>query len=617
MPKEARDIIMKAMKKDKEQSVAPAAVVKILLDAKLHVTTITKALFALGITPLDTTLALEGAGVDPKSVSQVLHSLGAPQVPKDLLPQIKALKEKEEEVLPSSVISSLKRKGSVALVDVARVLIAVGIDYAVAKKALIKAKYKAREVVIALDDVVPDDRFSPTKRKDKESDKELIVKPPATTTSVAPSSLWTVSFTFLKVRDCNRQNAVGIQLGEILWGDGKDVVEKCNATALATQPSKASVDFAVSNLCDDRNSKWLDTTMNKCGASIKLSGFSFSKMPTHYAFKTAGDSPARDPQEWELEVCNGASCRKALVHEQLCENRWEVSEWYKAQLVIVSVKIEGLSPGKTIKVMNNHNERNDMLDFDSDGVKQFDYSILVGTEFNVEIVQTPSNLQCTIANGGGIAFRDQYVAIYCVTQKDLDFVYGIRILKTKGCEQSSEHSKDAISFGGIEWQDHTGKLLPYEKLGLKLEPKDLQGNEDLAHAIAQNRQFTSTPSENSGCDGRLFMYGWHFHGQNPLTYRIKSSSKQEQWDVATWELQRCEGHTDFVGELADDKKSLKGGNCRKAVVEDELSKVRNTWSNDFSAELFTVGIDMKGWSKGMEVILTNNHDIRGDALTIT
>ena len=25
---------------------------------------------------------------------------------------------------------------------------------------------------------------------------------------------------------------------------------------------------------------------------------------------------------------------------------------------------------------------------------------------------------------------------------------------------------------------------------------------------------------------------------------------------------------------------------------------------------------MKGWSKGMEVILTNNHDIRGDALTI-
>merc|ERR1719461_1629164 len=97
---------------------------------------------------------------------------------------------------------------------------------------------------------------------------------------------------------------------------------------------------------------------------------------------------------------------------------------------------------------------------------------------------------------------------------------------------------------------------------------------------------------------------------------MKSSSKQEQWDAATWELQRCEGHTSSVGELSKDKKNLKGGTCRKAVVEDELSHERNKWSNDFSAELFTVGVDVKGWPEGMEVILTNNHDIRGDALTI-
>merc|ERR550534_892625 len=114
---------------------------------------------------------------------------------------------------------------------------------------------------------------------------------------------------------------------------------------------------------------------------------------------------------------------------------------------MISVKIEGLPSGKIISVMNNHNERKDMLKFDSDGVKQFEYSIVKGMEFNVEILQTPLNMRCTIANGGGIAYRDQYVAIYCLPEQNSNFVYGFRILKTKGCQESSKHSKDAISSG--------------------------------------------------------------------------------------------------------------------------------------------------------------------------
>jgi len=618
MPSKAREIIMQAMTHDKKQSVAPKAVVELLLKNKIHVTTIAKALFALGITPADATVALEGAGVDPETVSQALHSLGAPQVPKSLLSDVQKLVLKDTD----TVISNLKSKG-VELVVLARVLVAIGTDAAVAIKALKNAGYEARNVMIAMDDVAPDDMFSPLKLSEKKTTEKK--KPPATTTSVAPSNIWTVSFIFLKIRDCKRgKDAGAIQLAEIQFGDGKNSNGHCNATSLITSPTNSVQDHELSNLCDSRDSKWMDKTMKECGSSLKLSGFEFSKKPTHYRFKTAGDHPARDPEDWEIEVCNGVSCRKAAIHERLSENRLKHSEWLSVELVMISVKVEGLPNGKVLEIMNNHNERKDSLKFDSDGVKQFEYSIVKGNEFNVEIIKTPENLRCTMANGGGVADKDQFVAIYCLPQRNSDFIFGIRVLKTKGCTKPKDHSTDAISFGDIVWLDSKGDSLPYDKLQLNFEPKDLQGNEDLAHTLGENKMFTSVPRKDSGCGGSLLLYGWHFvqHGDSdkasyPLSYRMKTSSKREEWDVSSWEVYRCEGEGAEIAELSEDKKSLEGENCRKAVVEEEIPSQRSKWSSSFSAELFTVSVDMKGWTKDIEVILTNNHDVRGDALTIT
>eukprot|EP00492_Amphilonche_elongata_P005774 TRINITY_DN944_c0_g1_i1.p1 TRINITY_DN944_c0_g1~~TRINITY_DN944_c0_g1_i1.p1 ORF type:complete len:161 (-),score=24.97 TRINITY_DN944_c0_g1_i1:185-667(-) len=147
MPSNTRSIIMHAMKIDENQSVSPGAIVKLLLDHKIDVTTITKPLFALGISPMDATVALESAKIDSNIVTQACHSLGAPQIPKHLVPEIQALKKKEGELLPSAIISHLKSR--VELVIIARVLIAVGIDPAVAKEALKHAKYDARDVMTA------------------------------------------------------------------------------------------------------------------------------------------------------------------------------------------------------------------------------------------------------------------------------------------------------------------------------------------------------------------------------------------------------------------------------------------------------------------------------------
>jgi len=131
-----------------------------------------------------------------------------------------------------------------------------------------------------------------------------------------------------------------------------------------------------------------------------------------------------------------------------------------------------------------------------------------------------------------------------------------------------------------------------------------------------------------GCDGSVLMYGWRFGNDDedetddkneiyPRYYKLKTGPKHVAWDLATWELIRCEGDVDTAGVLDEDKKSLRGGDCRKAIIAEELPVKRDTWSADFTAELFTVTADVSGLEEGLELTLTNNQNERGDKLTVT